>query len=161
LTPAEVLRRSFFRRRCAELTGGGSPAAQYLYSICKHHPALHIVVRYNEYHCFVDDEYVKRLCTYRLALRGNLGDITLVSDESKLLRGELARMGGKASGVALGNLRMTTSVNCEQLGAPDWNYFWCAKEVAREVCYNSLTGERFEAGSQRVEAWEKMFDMGV
>jgi hypothetical protein len=120
LTPEEFDKRSF-RRRCAELTGQVDAASRKLYKICQQNPSLHVIVRYNEYQDCVDGEWIRRMCTYCLALRNEVG-IAMSKKEKETLRKLLLLNGGPATSSALENLRMSSSVNFSMLSAPPSHY---------------------------------------
>jgi hypothetical protein len=150
LSPDEIEKRSF-RRRCAELTGGGDAASKYLYKICQQNPSIHVIVRYNEWQYTVDREWIKRMCTYRMALRGDKGGIAMSNQEKQLVRELVLRNGGAATSPSLENLRMSSSVNFTLAGThPCW-YFMDARTV--EMALVDL--------DQRNKEIEILFEEGV
>ncbi|KAF2181522.1 hypothetical protein K469DRAFT_713583 [Zopfia rhizophila CBS 207.26] len=128
LSPDEIEKRSF-RRRCAELTGRGDAASKHLYKICQLNPSIRVIVRYNEWQDAVDREWIKRMCTYRMALRRDKGGITVSNEEKERVRELVLRNGGEATSLSLDNLRMSSSVNFALAGThPCW-YFMDARTV--------------------------------
>jgi hypothetical protein len=137
MTPEQFEKRSF-RRRCAELTGQGDAASKKLYKIRQQNPSLRVIVRYNEYHDGVDGEWIRRLCTYSLALRNKLS-ITMSEKEDETVRALLLRNGGAATSPALDNLRMSSSVNFCLYSAPPSYYCIDVTNVGMEL---SIRGQR-------------------
>ena len=93
--PEQFEKRSF-RRRCADLTGQCDAASKKLYHICQQNPSLRVTVRYNEYQDAVDGESIRRMCTYRLALRNEVG-IAMSDKEGETVRELLQANGGAAT----------------------------------------------------------------
>ncbi|KFY40193.1 hypothetical protein V495_05573 [Pseudogymnoascus sp. VKM F-4514 (FW-929)] len=132
LSRFKIEKRSF-RRRYAELTGNGDPASKYLYNICQQNPSLRVIVRYNEWQDMrqggyreeksgegggdnelqdtVGLEWIKRMCTYHMALCREKESIAMRDEEKVILRELILSYGGAATKPSLENLRMSSSVN--------------------------------------------------
>ncbi|KFY01056.1 hypothetical protein O988_02933 [Pseudogymnoascus sp. VKM F-3808] len=110
LSPFKIEKRSF-RRRCAELTGTGHAASRNLFKICQQNPSLRVIVRYNELQDTVGLEWIKRMCTYHMALCREKESIAMRDEEKVILRELILSYGGAATKPSLENLRMSSSVN--------------------------------------------------
>ncbi|KPM34491.1 hypothetical protein AK830_g12081 [Neonectria ditissima] len=118
----EIEKRAF-RRRCAELTGCADTASKDLYKICQQNPLTRVIVRYDELHDVISQDWTKRMCAYHLALRRNEASIALSAREKELVRELLSRNGGAAKSPALDNLRMSVTVNHHTADCPStWSF---------------------------------------
>lgn len=150
MSPDEIEKRAF-RRRCAELTGRGDAASKSLYKICQLNPSIRVIVRYNEWQDTVYREWIKRMCTYRMALRRDKEGIAMSSQEKERVRELVLRNGGAATSPSLDNLRMSSSVNFALAGTPPCWYFMDARTVKTALADLD----------QRMKEIEILFEEGV
>ncbi|KAK7424335.1 hypothetical protein QQX98_000603 [Neonectria punicea] len=150
LSPDQIEKRSF-RRRCAELTGRGDAASKHLYKIYRLNPSMRVIARYNEWQDTVDREWIKRMCSYHVALRRDESVIAVSNQEQKLVRELVSHNGGATTSPSLDNLRMSSSVNFVYACTPASWYFMDGR--------NSRTA--VEDLAQRKNEIEMLFEEGV